>query len=226
MELARRSAWTKKTVTIYGKTMTRLQYRLANYFQRLRVLKYRLLSDCPNVQGRPYCQQPVQLVGKGTIRFAPGVILGCYPSSYFFNGYIYIEARSPTSIVEIGEGVIINNNSVLVSDGEGIFIGARSMLGTHCEIIDSDFHDLHPDRRHNGVGKTAQVVIEENVLIGANVKITKGVRVGRNAILSNGAVVTRSVPADAVAFGNPARAGLGLAPEALPTNQPAGVTRS
>jgi maltose O-acetyltransferase len=77
----------------------------------------------------------------------------------------------------------------------------------------ADFHDLHPDRRSDGVAKTGKVVIGENVLIGSNVKILKGVRIGNNAVIANGAVVTRSIPENAMAFGNPARAGLGLMSE-------------
>ena len=194
--------------------MTRVQNRLARLYQRFRIIKYRLLSDCPNVNGRPTFRQPAQLVGQGTIRFGSNVTLGWYPSAYFFNGCIYIEARSKDSVIEIGDDVTISNNSLLVSDGPGIFIGKRTMLGTHCEIIDSDFHDLHPDRRRDGVAKTGKVVIGENVLIGSNVKILKGVRIGDNTVIANGSVISRSIPADVVVFGNPARAGLGLMQEA------------
>jgi acetyltransferase-like isoleucine patch superfamily enzyme len=201
--------------------MTLLQQKLARLYQRIRILKFKALSDCKDVQGRPILMQPVQLVGKGSIRFGGGVTLGWFPAAYFFSGYIYIEARSPGSVIQIEEGVCINNNSVLVSDGAGIFIGKRTMLGSHCEVIDSDFHDLHPERRADGVAKTAQVIIEENVLIGANVKILKGVRIGKNAVVANGSVVTRSIPENAVAFGNPARAGLGLVPEPIAQPQPA-----
>jgi acetyltransferase-like isoleucine patch superfamily enzyme len=193
--------------------MTRLQTRLANFYQRLRVAKFRLLSDCQRVSGHPTIRQPVQLVGLGSIRFNGRVILGWYPSPHFFSGYIYIEARCPTSVIQIEDGVAISNNSFLISDGPGIFIGKRTMLGTHCEIIDSDFHDLHPDRRSDGVAKTGKVVIGENVLIGSNSKILKGVRIGNNAVIANGSVVTRSIPENAIAFGNPARAGFGLIPE-------------
>ena len=91
------------------------------------------------------------------------------------------------------------------------------MIGSHCDIIDSDFHDLHPDRRKDGVAKTGKVEIAENVLIGSNVIILKGVRIGKNAIIANGSVVTRSIPENALAFGNPARAGFGLVPEENPS---------
>ena len=177
------------------------------------------MSDCPNVQGNPNIRQPVQFVGKGAIRFQGKVTLGWSPSPHFFDSYIYLEARGPQSVIQIEDGAVINNGSILISDGEGIFIGARTMLGWNCEVIDSDFHDLHPDRRGEGVAKTGKVVIAENVLIGSNVKITKGVRIGKNVVIANGSVVTRSIPDNAVAFGNPARAGFGLVPEDSPPAQ-------
>src|SRR5439155_12970865 len=141
------------------------------------------------VQGNPTIHQPVQFVGKGTIRFNGRVDLGFFPSPYFLSGYTYMEARSPESIIQIEDGVHLNNSVCLVSDGPGIFIGKNTMLGTHCEIIDSDFHDLHPDRRKTGPGKTGKVDTGENVLIGSMVKIVKGVRIGKNCIIGNGASV-------------------------------------
>jgi maltose O-acetyltransferase len=189
-----------------------MKSRLINLYQRARILKYRFLSQCKNVQGTPTIYQPVQFMGQGTIKFHGRVNLGVYPSAYYFSGYIYIEARSPSSVIEIEDGAWINNNSFLVSDGPGIFIGKKTMLGTHCEVVDSDFHDTHPDRRMSGVPKTGRVVIGENVLIGSNVKILKGVRIGRNSIIANGSVVTRSFPENMVIFGNPAKGGFGLTP--------------
>src|SRR5438552_11501 len=125
--------------------MTRIQNRLAGLYQKWRRLQFRILSDCKHIEGKPAIRQPVQMVGEGTIRFNGRVTLGWYPSAFFFTGYIYIEARSPGSLIEIEDRVCINNNCVLLSDGAGIFIGKGTMLGTHCEVIDSDFHDLHPE---------------------------------------------------------------------------------
>ena len=189
-----------------------MRRRLLNLYQQYRIAKFRLLSECKNVQGRPTILQPVQLAGRGTIRFNGTVKLGCYPSGYFLSGYIYIEARTPEAVIEIEDGVWMNNNVAIISNGAGISIGKRTMLGTHVEIVDSDFHDLHPDRRGDP-GKSAKVEIGENVFIGPNVKILKGVRIGNNCIIANGTVLTRSVPDNMLAFGNPARQGFGLRQE-------------
>jgi len=75
------------------------------------------------------------------------------------------------------------------------------LIGTNCEIIDSDFHDLHPDRRTNGKAKTAKVVIGNNVFIGNNVKIMKGVTIGDNSVIANSSVVTKSVVEDVIVGG-------------------------
>jgi hypothetical protein len=57
-----------------------MRHRFLNLYQRYRIAKFRFLSDCANVQGKPIIRQPVQFVGKGTIRFNGKVNLGFYPS--------------------------------------------------------------------------------------------------------------------------------------------------
>lgn len=180
----------------------------ARLFHKLRKIQYRLMSDCEGVVGQPIIDQPTQFVGRGKIIFKGSVRLGYYPSPFYFNGYIYMEARGDSSVIEIEDGVIINNNTFIISDGPGIFIGKRTMIGTNCEILDSNFHDPHPERRMQPDPSAAKVVIGENVMIGSNVRILKGVKIGDNAIISNSTVVTRSIPANAVVFGNPAKAGM------------------
>jgi len=196
--------------------MTRIQTYLLNFHQSLRGLKYRLLSDCKHVEGIPIAHQPVQLTGKGRIKFHREVHLGFYPSPFYLSGYIYIEARNNDSVIEIGDDVWMNNNTFLISAGPGISIGKGSMLGVNCEIIDSDFHHTHPDKRKNGEPNTGRVVIGQNVLIGSNVKILKGVQIGNHSIISNGSVVTRSFGENCLIYGNPAKGGLGLRDPADP----------
>ena len=73
------------------------------------------------------------------------------------------------------------------------------------EVYDSDFHDLHPERRMNGEPKTAPVVIGSNVFVGSNARILKGVTIGDNSVIANSSVVVHSIPPNVIAGGNPAR---------------------
>ena len=174
-------------------------------FQYPRILKYKLLSNCPNVIGKPRYNQPVQLLGGGTIVFGKNVNLGVSPSPHFYSGYGYIDARKENSKVLIADDVWINNNFMIASEGEGIEIGAKTLIGLNVEITDSDFHDLHPDKRMGGIPKTAKVIIGKNVFIGSNVKILKGVTIGDNSVIANSSVVTKSIPANVIAGGYPCK---------------------
>lgn len=49
------------------------------------------------------------------------------------------------------------------------------------------------------------MIIEDNVFIGNNVKIPKGVRIGKNSVIAYGSIVTKSIPANVIAGGNPAK---------------------
>jgi acetyltransferase-like isoleucine patch superfamily enzyme len=111
----------------------------------------------------------------------------------------------PESIVAIGDGTQINNNAFIKSEGPGIRLGARVLLGTGVQIIDSDFHELHPQRRRGGVPATAAVELGENVFVGDGARILKGVTIGSDSVVGAGSVVTTSIAAGVVAAGNPAR---------------------
>ena len=190
-----------------------MRRRILRWYQKLRIAKYRFLSDCERVCGKPNVQQPVHMVGKGEIKFNGQVTLGVYPSPFFLNGYIYIEARTAEAVVEFGDGVWMNNNCFFISEGPGISIGRGTLLGINCEVLDSDFHDTNPDRRMNGTPMSGKVVIGQNVLIGSNVRILKGVKIGDNSVIANSSVVTRSIPENMLAFGNPLKVGPRFSPQ-------------
>lgn len=173
-------------------------------FVDFRILKYRILSECQKVSGKPNLFHPLLLKGKGEIKFGENVQIGVISSPNFFSHYSYIEARESNSLIEIGNNVAINNNFSAVSAIK-ISIGNDVLIGVNCSIIDNDGHHLDADKRNTGIPKSAEVIIEKNVFIGSNVTILKGVTIGENAVIGNSAVVTKSVPANSVAIGNPAR---------------------
>ena len=100
-------------------------------------------------------------------------------------------------------GAILNIGAV-VGDGSmidmGAVLGGRAVVGKNCHI---------------GAGavlagviepiSAVPVVVEDNVLVGANAVVIEGVRIGRNAVVAAGAVVTRDVPENTVVAGCPAR---------------------
>jgi maltose O-acetyltransferase len=133
-----------------------------------RTCKYRLFLDARRVASSARFKQPVLLTGLGEITLEK-CSLDVGPSPYYLNGYIHIEARNPEAEVIIGDGVFIKNNAVIIADRTRISIGKNTLIGTEFTVYDSDFHELHPERRMTGNHATASVSIGENVFIGSRV---------------------------------------------------------
>lgn len=171
---------------------------------KVRYALYRMLWDCREISGVFRYKQAVLIAGSGSVSFGKNVVLGYSPSPYRYSGYIYIEARSPASRIVFGDNVSINNNCTFISDGAGIRIGNNVLVGTQVEFYDSDFHELSPDRRHIAP-VPREVVVCDNVFIGSNAVVLKGVTIGKNSVVANSAVVTSSVPENSIVGGNPAR---------------------
>ena len=91
---------------------------------------------------------------------------------------------------------------VRISAATRISIGASCMLAQGVFITDSDWHGVYD--RSLPVGNTLPVDIEDNVWIGDSAIVCKGVRIGKNSIIGAGSVVTRDIPENVIAAGNPA----------------------
>jgi len=172
----------------------------------MRLWYYRQLSGNYNLlEGKPNLHQPLLIEGSGLIRVGHGVHLGYELSPDFWSGYTYMDLRGEGAKIEIGDDVTINNCAALTADGASIRIGRKTVAGVHLSIETSDGHTLHPDKRHNGEFPRKSVTIGENVFIGDRVTILKGVTIGDNAVIGANSVVTRDIPANSVAAGNPCR---------------------
>jgi acetyltransferase-like isoleucine patch superfamily enzyme len=197
--------------TMRGSTYLSLPLR------RVRIWKYRALSTCRRVSGSPVVLQPVLFMGEGAIVLGQRVEFGWPTSALFYSGYCHIEASTPESAIELGDGVQVNNNAFIKSEGPGIRIGARALLGSGVTIYDSDFHDFRPNRRRDGLPRMAPVELGEDVFVGDGVKILKGVSIGAHSVIGAGSVVTSSIPEGVIAAGNPARVIRAL--DGMPTDQ-------
>jgi maltose O-acetyltransferase len=119
----------------------------------------------------------------GNCAFFPGVRLECWRS-----------AR-----IRIGDGTYLNRNTEVTALGS-VTIGRGCMIGRDVIIMDSDQHAMPGEEI-----EIAPVVIEDGVWIGARAMVLKGVRIGRGSVIGAGAIVTRSIPPESVAVGQPAR---------------------
>ena len=174
-------------------------------YQKTRKFFYKLLSD-NSYSGNPVLIQPLQAIGEGRIIFHENVKIGYFPSLFFLNTYAFLNARKSGVTIEIGKDTWINNNISIISESSGVFIGERCLIGYNVEILDSDFHAISLRDRKSGVKHLSQkVVIGNDVFIGSNVKILKGVTIGDAAVVANSSVVTKVVPAYSIVAGNPAR---------------------
>jgi acetyltransferase-like isoleucine patch superfamily enzyme len=179
--------------------------RLRALIQEARIAKYRALSTCRDLGGSPILLQPVLFLGPGSIHLGEDIEFGWPTSSDYHAGYCHLEASTPGAKIEIGDGAQINNNAFIKSEGPGIEIGPRALLGSHVTIYDSDFHDLRIGRRRGGQPRMAAVELAEEVFVGDRVMILKGVRIGAHSVIGAGSVVTHSIPDRMIAAGNPAR---------------------
>lgn len=100
-----------------------------------------------------------------------------------------------------GKNVFINFNCTFLDLG-GITVEDGVLIGPNTNII-TEGHPQDPDSRHGLFGRP--VVIKRNAWIGAGVTVLPGVTIGENAVVGAGSVVTKDVPDNAVAAGNPAR---------------------
>lgn len=114
---------------------------------------------------------------------------------------------------EDGAEITIGNHSGLSGAvlwaKESISIGNNVKIGANSIILDNDAHSIDFRIRRTDADcfscKSAPIVIEDDVLIGTNTIVLKGVRIGARTIIGGGSVVTKSIPADSIAAGNPCK---------------------
>lgn len=123
------------------------------------------------------------------------------------NHPIILRLLRPGASIRIGSDTGISGGAICAA--QSIEIGSNVLLGANVTIVDTDFHAIKPSgRRYNAnaddIG-AAPVLINDNVFVGTGAMILKGVTIGENSVIGAGSVVTRSIPGNVIAAGNPAR---------------------
>jgi acetyltransferase-like isoleucine patch superfamily enzyme len=159
-----------------------------------------LLNAQLSIRGRARLPLSVRLFGRicfragGEVEFGNGVCL--------VGNVVPIEIVSHRgSHISIGDHTFINYGTS-VTAYQRVKIGRHCLLGHHLRIVDRNEHGI---KQRDVPPPAAPVVIGDNVWIGSHSIILPGVCIGHNSAIGAGSVVTRDIPANCLAVGNPAR---------------------
>ncbi|MGW8482418.1 sugar O-acetyltransferase [Microbacterium sp. NPDC055903] len=115
----------------------------------------------------------------------------------------------PPLFVDYGEHITIGartfiNFNLTALDVAPITIGADCQIGPNVQLL-TPTHPIEPEPRRDKLEAAKPIVIGDNVWLGGGVIVCPGVTIGENSVIGAGAVVTRDIPANVVAVGNPAK---------------------
>jgi maltose O-acetyltransferase len=105
--------------------------------------------------------------------------------------------------ITVGPRTFVNMGLTALDVAE-IRIGADCQIGPHVQLL-TPTHPVEPQPRRDKLEAARPITIEDNVWLGGGVIVCPGVTVGEHSVVGAGAVVTRDVPPNSVAVGNPAR---------------------
>lgn len=188
-------------------------YKLLNFPTTLRIKLYprinRMILKAHGVVFGKNIQIPSKvlwLIRGGRITIGDNFYLssgnGVNPIASNLQADVYVE---PGATLTIGNNVGMSSTRLWIH--ESARIGNNVKIGGCVLITDTDAHPMdYMARRSSNEGtKSAPVVIEDDVWVGAHCIILKGVTIGARSVIGAGSVVTKSIPADCVAAGNPCR---------------------
>lgn len=98
----------------------------------------------------------------------------------------------------IGAGTGISSSTI--TSWKSVYIGNNVRIGANCVIMDGDFHLDDPR-----VSDARPIIIESGVWLGANVVVLKGITIGKNTVIGMNSIVTKDIPENCIAAGNPCK---------------------
>lgn len=149
----------------------------------------------------------IQRHRQSQISIGPGMIMRSWTGSNPLapNHRVVLATRDAGALIEIGANCGLTGTTIVAA--ERVTLGDNVQVGANCTIVDTDFHPLTPEERDRDflAGAHCPVIIEDDVFIGMNSLILKGVTIGRRSVIGAGSVVTRDVPPGVIVAGNPAQ---------------------
>lgn len=133
----------------------------------------------------------------------------CSFKSYEGSNLVGINRRCILFTMTKSANLYIGNNcgfsGTVISCSEKVTIKDNVLCGANVLITDTNWHPTDPNERTSKKLEGKEIIIEENAWIGANSYILKGVTIGKNSIIGIGSIVTKNIPANCVAAGNPCK---------------------
>lgn len=105
--------------------------------------------------------------------------------------------------VFLGDGVYLNTGAVFLDAGF-VRVGEHTLIGPNAQFYTVS-HPVDAKQRRTGVEKAKPITIGKDVWIGGSVVILQGVTIGDNSVVGAGSVVTKDIPANVIAAGNPCK---------------------
>jgi len=96
-------------------------------------------------------------------------------------------------------------SGTVIGAAKNIEIGDRVLFGANSFVTDFDWHNSDPELRHQECHNAKSVKIENNVWLGMNTIVLKGVTIGENSVIGANSVVVGDIPSNVIAAGNPCR---------------------
>lgn len=180
----------RKTILILQKILFLIKY--GNYFPyTVKIYGLPIISFITNKKIK---------IGKNLV-----LISTSYFSDPGINHPVIIRTLNQDAELIIGDNVGISGGGICCANK--VIIGNNVMFGANTFVTDTDFHPIDPLNRRDSSEKinTAPVIIEDNVFLGMNVIVLKGVKIGKNSIIAAGSIVTREIEENCIAAGIPAR---------------------
>lgn len=105
--------------------------------------------------------------------------------------------------IEVGNNFFANYNCTILDVGK-VIIGENVLFAPNVSIYTAG-HPIHPESRNSGYEYGIDVIIGDNVWVGGSVVINPGVKIGNNVVIGSGSVVTKDIPDNVIAVGNPCK---------------------
>lgn len=195
---------------------------IAKLIYNLKAIHRHLLSKCHNIYLKGYIRAKGGRLGTRFKSLGPCIIYIGKNTKIKIGNHVLINSGpyfaadagdySKLYIADGGEFSIGDQSgfsNTIISCYDTITIGNHVDIGAGCYIFDTNYHStdyrVRMNERSDTDVKTAPIVIEDNVFIGARSIVCKGVKIGARSIIAAGSVVVKDIPSDVIAGGNPCK---------------------